>query len=127
MRAIQQMGEDAAGRSAAQYNASNQAQEMRQRQHEDSMASMQRGTDMSMQRTGQGMNARSRAGDDCCDYSLGLQKRLDRQHQRQFEGQGNRQLDAARKRPLDGHFSHPVIISCLLSPHVGQRGRVHVG
>jgi hypothetical protein len=31
----------------------------------------------SMQRTAQSMNARSRAADDWCDYSLGLQKRLD--------------------------------------------------
>jgi hypothetical protein len=77
MRAIQQMGEDAARRSAAQYNTFNQAQEMRQRQHEDFMASMQRGTDMSMQRTAQSMNARSRAADDWSDYSLDLQKRLD--------------------------------------------------
>jgi hypothetical protein len=50
---------------------------MRQRQHEDFMASMQRGTDMSMQRTAQSMDARSRAADDWCDYSLDLQKRLD--------------------------------------------------
>ncbi len=50
---------------------------MRQRRHEDFMVSMQRGTDMSMQRTAQSMNARSRAADDWCDYSLDLQKRLD--------------------------------------------------
>jgi len=77
MRAIKQMGDEAARRSAAQYNTFNQAQEMRQRQHEDFMVSMQRGTDMSMQRTAQSMNARSRAADDWCDYSLDLQKRLD--------------------------------------------------
>ena len=68
MRAIKQMGDEAARRSAAQYNTFNQAQEMRQRQHEDFMASMQRAA--------QSMNARSRA-DDWCDYSLDLQKRLD--------------------------------------------------
>jgi hypothetical protein len=77
MRAIKQMGDETARRSAAQYNTFKQAQETRQRQHEDFMASMQRGTDMSMQRTAQSMNARSRAADDWCDYSLDLQKRLD--------------------------------------------------
>jgi hypothetical protein len=38
---------------------------------------MQRGTDMSRRRTAMSMNARSRLGDDWCDYSLDLQKRLD--------------------------------------------------
>jgi hypothetical protein len=53
------------------------AAESRQRQHEEFMASMQRGTDMSRRRTAMSMNARSRVGDDWCDYSLDLQKRLD--------------------------------------------------
>ncbi|HEY0701187.1 MAG TPA: hypothetical protein VGD60_00325 [Candidatus Acidoferrales bacterium] len=61
----------------AQYNAFNQAQQMRQQQHDDFLATMQRGTDMSMQRTGDAMNARGRAADDWCDYSLDQQKRLD--------------------------------------------------
>ena len=56
-------------RSKAQFNAFNQAQEMRQRQHEQFLASIQRGTDMSM--------ARHQAADDWCDYSLDQQKRLD--------------------------------------------------
>jgi uridine kinase len=50
MRAIRQMGDEAMRRSKAQFNAFNQAQEMRQRQHEQFLASMQRGTDMSMAR-----------------------------------------------------------------------------
>ncbi len=62
---------------AAQYNQFNQSQQMRQKQHDDFLAVMQRGTDMSMNRTGEAMNARSRAADDWCDYSLDLQKRLD--------------------------------------------------
>ena len=69
---------DAANRQmAAQYNQFNQSQQMRQKQHEDFLAVMQRGTDMSMNRTGEAMNARSRAADDWCDYSLDQQKRLD--------------------------------------------------
>ena len=64
-------------KASSLYNTFNQAQEMRQRQHEDFMVSMQRGTDMSMQRTAQSMNARRRAADDWCDYSVDLQKRLD--------------------------------------------------
>jgi hypothetical protein len=62
---------------AAQYNQFNQSQQMRQKQHDDFLAVMQRGTDMSMARTGDAMNARGRAADDWCDYSLDLQKRLD--------------------------------------------------
>jgi hypothetical protein len=64
-------------RMAAQHSAFMQAQDMRQRQHEEFMASIQRGTDMSMQRTGDAMNARSRAADDWADYALDQQKRLD--------------------------------------------------
>jgi hypothetical protein len=77
MRAIRQMGDEAMRRSKAQFNAFNQAQEMRQRQHEQFLASMQRGTDMSMQRANESANARHQAADDWCDYSLDLQKRLD--------------------------------------------------
>jgi hypothetical protein len=77
MRAIKQQGEEAARRSAAQYNAFNQAQDMRQRQHEQFLSTMQRGTDMSMQRAAESANANHRAADDWCDYSLDQQKRLD--------------------------------------------------
>jgi hypothetical protein len=77
MRAIRQMGDEAMRRSKAQFNAFNQSQEMRQRQHEQFLASMQRGTDMSMARANESMNARHQAADDWCDYSLDLQKRLD--------------------------------------------------
>jgi hypothetical protein len=71
------MGDEAMRRSKAQFNAFNQAQEMRQRQHEQFLASMQRGTDMSMARATESANARHQAADDWCDYSLDLQKRLD--------------------------------------------------
>lgn len=77
MRAIRQMGDEAMRRSKAQFNAFNQAQAMRQRQHEQFLASMQRGTDMSMARATESANARHQAADDWCDYSLDLQKRLD--------------------------------------------------
>jgi hypothetical protein len=69
---------NAAGRQrAAEVNTFNQAQAMRQRQHEDFMASVQRGTDQSMARTTANGNARQRVADDWCDYALDQQKRLD--------------------------------------------------
>jgi hypothetical protein len=61
----------------AQNSSFEQAQKMRQKQHDDFDATLKRGTDMSMARTQDAMNARSRAADDWCDYSLDLQKRLD--------------------------------------------------
>ena len=76
-RAILQYGENQQRIRNAQYSAFQQAQAMRQKQHEDFDASLQRGTDMSMARANQAMNARSRAADDWCDYSLGQQKRMD--------------------------------------------------
>ena len=76
-RAIRQMGDEAMRRSKAQFNAFNQAQEMRQRQHEPFLASIERGTEMSMARANESMNARHQAADDWCDYSLDLQKRPD--------------------------------------------------
>ena len=69
---------DANGRQrTAEVNAFNQAQAMRQKQHEDFMASMQRGTDQSMRITGNNMKGRAAAADDWCDYALDQQKRLD--------------------------------------------------
>jgi hypothetical protein len=61
----------------AQYGAFQQSQALHQKQHDDFMAVMQRGTDMSMDRANDSMNARSRVADDWCDYSLDQQKRLD--------------------------------------------------
>jgi hypothetical protein len=74
---IVQAGKDADARMSAQQNAFDNSQKMRQQQHEDFMASMQRGTDMSMQRAAESANASHRAADDWCDYSLDLQKRYD--------------------------------------------------
>jgi hypothetical protein len=69
---------DAAGRARnAQNSAFQQAQALRQKQHEDFDATLKEGTQRSMQNTADNMNARSRAADDWCDYSLDQQKRLD--------------------------------------------------
>ncbi len=77
MTMIKRQGEEAERRSKAQYNAFQQSQAMHQRQHEDFMASMQRGTDMSMKRAAEISNNNHRIADDWCDYSLDQQKRLD--------------------------------------------------
>ena len=88
VRQLQQMAQDSAhhvlgaleanGRQrTAEVNAFNQAQDMRQKQHEDFLVSMQHGTYISMRNTGDKMNARSAAADDWCDYALDQQKRLD--------------------------------------------------
>jgi hypothetical protein len=76
-RRVLQAGEDAQRLRNAQNSAFQQAQQMRQQQHEEFDASMQRGTDKSMQAAAASANARSRAADDWCDYSLDQQKRLD--------------------------------------------------
>jgi hypothetical protein len=67
-----------AGRARnAQASAFQQAQDLRQKEHEDFDARLKEGTQRSMQNTANSMNARSRAADDWCDYSLDQQKRLD--------------------------------------------------
>jgi hypothetical protein len=71
------MGEEVTRRSTAQYNAFQQSQDMRQRQHEQFLDTMQRGTDLSMKQAAASANANHRAADDWSDYSLDLQKRLD--------------------------------------------------
>jgi hypothetical protein len=62
---------------AAQANSFQQAQDMRQKQHEDFDAVLKRGTDMSMKQAAATSNANHRAADDWADYSLDKQKRLD--------------------------------------------------
>jgi hypothetical protein len=61
----------------AQHAQWEQAQDMRNRQHQEFMATLQRGTDMSMQRAAESANARQQAAGDWCDYALGVQKRMD--------------------------------------------------
>jgi hypothetical protein len=77
MEAIKQQGQAIAAASQARHEAFMQSQAMRQRQHEQFMATMQRGTDMSMHRTQESMNARSRMAGDWADYALDQQKRRD--------------------------------------------------
>jgi hypothetical protein len=54
----------------AQQQQFNHDQAVRQQMHEQFLATMQRGTDMSMARTQQSMNARSTATSDWVDYAL---------------------------------------------------------
>jgi hypothetical protein len=50
--------------------------DMRFQQHEQLMATMQRGSDMNTKRFNENMNARQQMSDDWCDSILGQQKRL---------------------------------------------------
>ncbi len=76
-QAVRAMGDQMAQQRNAQQAQWQQAQDVRNRQHEEFMATLQRGTDMSMQRAAQSASARSHAADDWCDYALDLQKRMD--------------------------------------------------
>nr|HEV7952513.1 hypothetical protein [Candidatus Acidoferrales bacterium] len=62
---------------AAQANSFQQAQDMRQKQHDDFDAVLKRGTDMSMKQATASANANHQAAGDWADYSLDQQKRLD--------------------------------------------------
>jgi len=77
MQMIKQQGQDIARAAQARQDAFMQGQAMRQRQHEEFLSTMQRGTDMSMRRTQDSMNQRSRMAGDWADYALDLQKRRD--------------------------------------------------
>jgi hypothetical protein len=57
-------------RMQAQQQQFNHDQAVRQQMHEQFLATMQRGTDMSMARAQQSMNARSTAASDWVDYAL---------------------------------------------------------
>ena len=76
-RAILAKGDENARRMQMQHNAFMQGQEMRQSQHEQFLASMKRGTDLSMRRTQESMNTRGRMAQDWADYALDQQKRRD--------------------------------------------------
>jgi hypothetical protein len=60
-------------RMKIQNDQFNQSQAIQQRQHEQFLSTLQRGTDMSMQRAAQSANANHRAASDMVDYSLGQQ------------------------------------------------------
>ena len=74
---IRQYGDQLERQRNAMHAQWQAGQDMRQRQHEEFMSTLQRGTNMSMQRTADNMNARSRMTDDWCDYALDQQKRMD--------------------------------------------------
>ena len=61
----------------AQAQEFNHQQAVRQQMHEEFMSTMQRGTDMSMARAQENMNARSTATSDWVDYALDRQTVLD--------------------------------------------------
>jgi len=73
MNAIIAQGKAINARASASAAAFAHSQDVRQQMHQDFMASMQRGTDMSMNRTGAAMNARSTATSNWVDYSLDRQ------------------------------------------------------
>jgi hypothetical protein len=74
---VRAYGNQLAQQRNAQQAQWQQAQDMRNRQHEEFMATLQRGTDMSMQRAAASANARQQAADDWCDFALDRQKRMD--------------------------------------------------
>jgi hypothetical protein len=76
-RILQAQMNNANAQLAAQANSFQQAQDMRQKQHDDFDAVLKRGTDMSMKQATATSNASHRAADDWADYSLDQQKRLD--------------------------------------------------
>jgi hypothetical protein len=69
-RMIEQIRERSDAQIAAQRQQFAHSQAVQQQMHEDFMATMQRGTDMSMARTEVSMNARSTAASDWVDYAL---------------------------------------------------------
>ncbi len=69
-RMIAQIRERSDAQIAAQRQQFAHSQAVQQQMHEDFMATLQRGTDMSMARTEVSMNARSTAASDWVDYSL---------------------------------------------------------
>ena len=73
IQAIKQRGAQYQAQSAASHDQFMQSQAARQRTHEAFMNSMQRGTNMSMNRTQQAMNARSTAASNVVDYALDQQ------------------------------------------------------
>jgi hypothetical protein len=67
---MDQMNRNTAAQMQAQRQQFAHDQAVRQQMHEDFMATMQRGTDMSMARAQASMNARSTAASDWVDYAL---------------------------------------------------------
>jgi hypothetical protein len=74
---ISQMNRNAAAQRQASAQQFSHDQAVRQQMHEQFMATMQRGTDMSMARTQASMNARSTSTSDWVDYALDRKTVLD--------------------------------------------------
>ena len=70
---IREQGQAAMAQSRASAEQFNHSQEVRQRMHQEFLSTMQRGTDMSMNRARQSSNARHTAASDWVDYSLDRQ------------------------------------------------------
>lgn len=65
------------GQIISNGQAFRQGMDMRFQQHEEFMATMERGRDMNTNRFNENMNAKQQMSDDWCDSILGQQKRLD--------------------------------------------------
>lgn len=76
-QASREMANQAAAQRQAQQQNFDEQQASRQRMHNEFMATVQRGTNMSMQQTQAGMNARSTAASDWVDYALDRQTVVD--------------------------------------------------
>jgi hypothetical protein len=74
---ISQMNRNAAAQRQASAQQFSHDQAVRQQMHQQFMATMQRGTDMSMARTQASMNARSTSTSDWVDYALDRKTVLD--------------------------------------------------
>jgi len=68
-----QQGQQVMAQMQTQNEQFQQSQAMQQRQHEEFLSTLQRGTDMSMQRAQQSANAQHTAASDMVDYALGQQ------------------------------------------------------
>jgi hypothetical protein len=76
-KVLQDQMNSANAQLAAQASSFQQAQDMRQKQHDDFDAVLKRGTDMSMKQAAASANANHQSAGDWADYSLDQQKRLD--------------------------------------------------
>lgn len=73
INAIQQRGEAARAQTVQSAQAFQHSQDVQQQMHNEFLSTMQRGTDMSMNRTAEAGNARHTATSDWVDYSLDQQ------------------------------------------------------
>jgi hypothetical protein len=73
MRVISNMAQASQAQQAASHQQFMQSQATNQRMHEQFLATMQRGTDMSMARANQSMQARSTSTSNIVDYALNQQ------------------------------------------------------